>query len=55
MNVIEEFGQLTLQELRAYKLPIGLAQNSHMIYYCIINTINKEANSIVLMSPTIMS
>ena len=53
MNLIEEFRRYRLQGLRDqvltyYNLPTRQAQNGHMMYYCIINTIIEESNRKVI-------
>ena len=49
MNLIEEFGRYSIQELQDHVLtyydpPIQQAQNGHMMYYYIIDTITVEVN-----------
>ena len=53
INLIEEYGRFVIQELRDhvlsyYNIPTRQAQNGHMMYYCIINTITEETNSKIL-------
>ena len=53
MNLIEEFGGFTIQELRDhvltyYNLPARQAQNANMMYYCILSTTTEEVNSKII-------